>query len=110
MDAPAQRPDGPGAVMAGRGLVDGLRGRVQRAVARNAALLNVSGSGMPAEARARRFYDIPAKIEVAQRIADEELRRGGGHHNDMGDAERHARWSQRTAEATGPIFAEAAGI
>jgi hypothetical protein len=98
--------------MAGTGsdILRRVRGRVQAAVARNAALLNVTGRGMSAEARAKHFYDIPAKKEVAERIADEEVARAAGHHNDVGDAERHARWSKRTSEATGPIFAEVAGI
>lgn len=91
-------------------VLDNLTRQAQAVVARNAALLNVSGRGMTVEERARRFYDIPAKVAVARRIEDEERRRAGRHRNDIIDAQRHARWSKGTAEAAGPIFAEMAGI
>lgn len=88
-----------------------------RMVAKNAQkLARISDAGMTPEQRAQRPWDIPAKMQVAQRIKQEELDRSfatpgdGPPHNDMRDAMRHARWSQRTAQAAGPIFAEAAGI
>lgn len=71
------------------------------------------------EERARRPWDIGAKLELSRQIADEELliskqramARGQNHaHNDDLDAMRHARWSQRTAAAAGPVFANLAGI
>jgi hypothetical protein len=59
---------------------------------------------------AKRFWDVPAKAETANRIKDEELARAGRRHNDEGDAWRHARWSRRTADAAGPMFTRLAGL
>jgi hypothetical protein len=112
MDAPAQRPDGAGVVMAANDYLAGVRGRVRQAVARNAASLANLGSAGPLTVadRAERWWDVPAKVSVAEAIADDELKRAGTAHNNLGDAKRHARWSQRTAAAAGPVFAEIAGL
>lgn len=96
----------------GNRILQGLSGAANRLVAENAQTLRrLAGAGLTLEQRAQRPWDIPAKIEIAEQIADEELRRAGPFaHNNTDDAQRHARWSQRTAQAAGPIFAEAAGI
>lgn len=99
--------------MAGQGnrALGALSDAANRVVAENArAFARLSGAGLTLEERARRPLDFAAKEAVARKIADEELRRANGAHNDIGDAERHARWSERTAKATGPLYAEAAGI
>lgn len=104
--------------MAGRGnsLLGDLSAAASRAVAENAQkLARISGEGLTLEQRAKRPWDVAAKVDMAQRIRAEEDHRAwatgvGRPHNDARDAMRHARWSQRTAEAAGPIFAEVAGI
>lgn len=105
-------------MMAGRGinLVSDLSAAASRLVAENEQkLARISGEGLTLEQRAKRPWDVAAKMDIAQRIAAEEDRRAwetgtGRPHNDVRDAMRHARWSQRTAQAAGPIFAEVAGI
>jgi hypothetical protein len=67
-------------------------------------------SDVTVQQRARRWWDLPAKYEVANAIADEEMARHVGHHNDHGDALRHAEWSRRMADEVGPTFSMAAGI
>jgi hypothetical protein len=54
--------------------------------------------------------DIRGKIAAGRRIAAEELVRHAGHHNDEGDALRHATWSRRMAREIGPGFSAAAGL
>jgi len=102
---------GPGNDPLGR-----LRSAANRVVADNAqTFARITGAGLTLEQRAGRVWDIPAKMEIAHQIRKEEEDRSwasgaGRPHNDARDAMRHARWSQRTAQAAGPIFAEAAGI
>ena len=105
-------------------LLDDLRSRTQRAIVDNARELARLADVRPntpltPEERARRFWDIPAKVQVSRQIRDEEYERarqesraGGSFppHNDIYDAQRHARWSKRTAEAAGPMFASAVGV
>lgn len=55
-------------------------------------------------------WDIAGKLKAARRIADEELERHTGHHNDQGDADRHAQWSRRMANETGPVFSTLVGF
>lgn len=89
-----------------------LGAAADRMVAQNAhALARLAGAGLTPEQRAKRVWDIPAKMEVAQEISEQELERAGPFaRNNLGDAYRHARWSARTAQATGPLFAKVAGI
>jgi hypothetical protein len=86
-------------------------------VAHSAVALDRAFSGdRPLAERAKRSWDLPAKIELAKRIAREEIDRSiadagaEGAHNNAADAMRHARWSYRTAESAGPVFTELVGI
>ena len=54
------------------------------------------------------WWDIPAKIERAQEIANEELAKHHGH-NDCDDANRHAEWSKRMADELGGWFSDLVG-
>lgn len=68
---------------------------------------------MPGRGSARKalpVWDIGGKFKAARRIADEELARHAGHHNDQGDADRHAQWSRRMADETGPVFSTVVGF
>ena len=56
------------------------------------------------------WWDLPANYERAQEIAAEEHRNFAGHHNDLGDAMRHATWSNRTVEETNLFTAWSAGL
>jgi len=99
--------------MAGQGnpALGRLTQAANRVVADNAkAFRQLTGEGLSLEERAKRPWDFPAKEAVTRRIAQEELDRAGGGHNDIRDAMRHAQWSQRTAQAVGPLYAEVAGI
>lgn len=110
--------------MAKAGPLDYLRSRAARAIVENsrqlARLADVRrDSPLTTEQRAARFWDIPAKIDASRRIRDEEYlraiqdaRAGGSFppHNDIYDAQRHARWSQRTAQVAGPMFADTVGV
>jgi hypothetical protein len=88
-----------------------VRERAQKQARRNATAM----AGVPErqsltlEQRAGRWWDLPAKVQAANRLTDEELALHDGHHNDEGDALRHAEWSRRTSEAAGPGFTTAAG-
>ena len=100
---------------AGRVVAGGLeqaRVRADAQARKNAAALTgVARNTRPTlEQRAKRLWDLPAKVEIANRIADEELARAGRHHNDERDAWRHATWSRRTADAAGPMFTRLAGL
>jgi hypothetical protein len=107
--------------MASETLMPELRARAHRQVADNARTMRGgprSAAPMTVEQRAKRWWDVPAKLEVAGRIMDEETRRAFAEaraagarrpHNNIHDARRHARASMRIAEAAGPIFAEVAG-
>ena len=105
--------------MAGpRDMLSLLRGPAQQAIARNAVALD-GGAPTTLEDRAKRWWDFPAKHELSYRIHDDELRRSieearaaglPNAHNNRFDAMRHARWSQRSAQATGPLFTAAAGV
>jgi len=91
--------------------LEALSAAARRTVAANAqALRRLAAQPSTIEGRAARVWDIPAKMDLSQQIADEEYARARGAHNDMGDAMRHARWSQRTAAGAGPVFAEVAGL
>jgi len=97
-----------------------LREAAQQAIVRNEAALGGAAAPPPTlEERAKRWWDVPAKYKVASGIAEDERRRSieAAHavglpdaHNNTFDAMRHARWSQRSAEAVGPIFTTAAGL
>jgi hypothetical protein len=54
------------------------------------------------------WWDFPANIRRTREIANEELRRGGGH-NGVGDAYRHAEWMRRTTAETNSCTAWIAG-
>jgi len=56
------------------------------------------------------MWNIPAKLAAAKTIAQEELALHFGHHNDAGDALRHAEWSKRMADSLGPNFSTAVGL
>jgi len=95
--------------------LDRLRVRARQAIAQNAPAI-ARGMGyapdgslaLPVEDRARRVWDMPAKMEIARKIMRDERRRSEDH-NGPGDAMRHARASQRLTQAIGPVFAEIAG-
>lgn len=55
-------------------------------------------------------WDIADKIARGRQIADDELKRHAGHHNNLGDARRHAEWSRRMTTEIGPVFSAAAGL
>ena len=56
------------------------------------------------------WWDVPANLNRAIEIGNEELRkRGKGNHNNSGDAMRHAEWSRRMAEEIGPVTSWIAG-
>jgi hypothetical protein len=59
--------------------------------------------------RAARPWDWTAKYQRAREIALGEALAAGRAHNNMGDAMRHARWSQRTADKSGALFSLAFG-
>lgn len=65
---------------------------------------------LPTQPPERRWWDLSAKVAAAKEIELEEKARHMGHHNDHEDGMRHAEWSRRTAERTGPVFSAAAGI
>jgi len=100
----------------GNGFLKNLGDAANRLVAENAqTLAKLSGAGLTLTQRAQRPWAIPAKMQIAEQIAAEEKARAwstgvGRPHNDARDAMRHPRWSQRTAQAAGPIFADVAGI
>lgn len=60
--------------------------------------------------------EFERKKKIGRQIADEEARKAfaadPNHqaHNDIYDATRHARWSQRMATAIGPLFSLGAGV
>ncbi len=56
------------------------------------------------------WWDLPANYGRAQKIGAEEKRNFAGHHNDLGDAMRHATWSKRTVEETNLFTAWSAGL
>ncbi|MBI5196253.1 MAG: transglutaminase [Nitrospirae bacterium] len=56
------------------------------------------------------WWDLPANYGRAYEIHDQEMERFAGHHNDTGDAMRHAEWSRRTAEETNSFTAWSAGL
>ncbi|WP_340647526.1 hypothetical protein [Phenylobacterium sp.] len=79
-----------------------LRARVDDVSKRNARA-GIGATALPA-------WDIAGKFKAGRRIADEELARHTGHHNDQGDADRHAQWSRRMANETGPAFSTLVGL
>lgn len=100
------------------GFMETLRDRAGRQIVVNVQALKGGQAPPGAEARAKRWWDLPAKVEVARRIQSDELARSKADardagapnaHNNRFDAMRHARASQRLAEAAGPRFAEVAG-
>lgn len=58
---------------------------------------------------AQQWWNLPAKEAAGRRIAAEEQAKFRGHHNDAGDAMRHAEWSQRMANEIDPVFSRLAG-
>lgn len=102
--------------------LDGLRARAQQALVENTRALARFADARTdptLEQRALRVWDIPAKHALAERIMEEEVLRSqrlaaaaGEYppHNNAWDAERHARGTQRIAEAIGPTAAAAAGV
>ena len=55
------------------------------------------------------WWDLPANFGRAREIAAEVLAKYPNSHNEMGDAMRHAEWSQRMASEINPFTAWAAG-
>jgi hypothetical protein len=98
------------------GPLDWLRGHVADRLAQNAqALGQAVGLGLATDAptlgqRAKRWWDLPAKLDLSGAIATDEWLRNGALRNGLPDALRHANWSARSAQATGPVFTEAAGV
>jgi hypothetical protein len=84
------------------GWIDGLRQMARQAIGDNALVLAAAPSP------AKQWWNIPAKDAAAHQIADEELHEYPGR-NDIGDAMRHARWSQRMATEIDPVSAKLAG-
>ena len=58
---------------------------------------------------AQQWWNFPAKLAAGKQIAGEEADKFSGHHNDIGDAMRHAEWSQRMATEIDPAFSRAVG-
>jgi len=56
------------------------------------------------------WWDFSAKKGAGEQIAREESDKFAGHHNDAGDAMRHAEWSQRMASDLGPGFSGLVGV
>lgn len=50
------------------------------------------------------------KVARGRQIAREALARHSGHHNDEGDAQRHAEWSKQMADELGAGFSGLAGV
>jgi hypothetical protein len=92
----------------------GLRDGAQQLIGSNAIALAqapaASSGAQPSDPNpARQWWNFPAKVDAGRRIAAEELEKYRTH-NDVGDAMRHAEWSQRMATNIGPIFSRLAGI
>jgi hypothetical protein len=85
----------------------GLRRRALQTIGDNAVVLGQSGIQTDP---AKQWWNIPAKYAAARQIEKEERAKFTDHHNDAGDAMRHAEWAQRTAAAAGPIFTTVAGF
>ncbi len=56
------------------------------------------------------WWDIPANINKAIAIGNEELAKRNRDHNNEGDAMRHAEWSRRMSEEIGPTTSWVAGV
>lgn len=101
--------------MASQDVLSRLRDAASATIARNLKHFGRYGGDGGPDARASDrstvpAWNIPAKLDAAHRIADDEKRLHVGHHNDLGDAERHAEWSKRMADDLGPGFSTAVGI
>ena len=83
------------------GIDDKLRAHTWRVIQR------VLGLGLPPP---KQWWNLPAKSDVSRAIFRDESAKHAGHHNDAGDAMRHATWARRSAEAVGPIFSMGAGL
>lgn len=94
-----------------RGLAPARRNAATQA-GQNARIMTgvVDPSTASLNQRAKRWWDIPAKVAVGERIANEEKARHVGHHNDARDALRHAEWSRRMADEVGPVFSTVVGV
>jgi hypothetical protein len=55
------------------------------------------------------WWDIPANLQRAQQIANQEVANRPSSHNDMGDAMRHSEWMRRTTQETNSFTAWLAG-
>jgi hypothetical protein len=96
-----------------------LQRDARRVVAENARQLHaLVDPSAPLQTRAGRWWDFPAKRQFAEQVNEEERARArqaakaagdDNPRNDRFDAERHARASHRLTQATGPLFAHAAG-
>ena len=84
-----------------RGIDDKLRAHTWQVIQRGLAL------GLPP---AKQWWNLSAKSDVSRAIFREESAKHAGHHNDAGDAMRHATWARRSAGAVGPIFTMGAGL
>ena len=64
------------------------------------------------EARAKRWWDLPAKTQVTRQIGDRMLAvfPPDVYADDAGDALRHGEWQRQSARAVGPTYANAAGL
>jgi len=104
--------------MASPDVLSKLRDAASATITRNLKHLGMyGGDGDPAaraSSPAKRptipAWNIPAKLGAAHRIGKDEERLHVNHHNDLGDAERHAEWSKRMADDLGPGFSTAVGI
>jgi RHS repeat-associated protein len=55
------------------------------------------------------WWDLPSNLDRSQEIAREELANRPDSHNDLGDAQRHAEWMERTTNETNAFTAWLAG-
>lgn len=95
--------------MAGRSVLDEVRGAVSRVLVRNALMFDRVRD--PADSP----LNVPAKMAAAHRIEREERIRSqreapnGNPHNDVYDARRHAEASRRLAVEAGPLSSTIGG-
>lgn len=63
----------------------------------------------PRRAPERQWWNLPAKYEVSNAIADK-LKKAHPGRNNHDDAMRHAEWSGQMTDKVGPIWSAAAGL
>ena len=77
-----------------RSIDDKLRAYTWRVIQRGLDL------GLPP---AKQWWNLTAKLAVAESIADQEVAIHQNHRNDAIDALRHAEWSRRMSEEIDPL-------